>query len=130
MPIILLTFFFVCQQSKLRICKSGAGREANLGKCDTPGFPLLDKPEIKYDHRGSLKLYMPRNHRRINQTSMDLLQSWRGNCDIQILVYNYDPMHPDWSEIAKVSDYVVAYASKGNTTLKEEREQTRRLLLA
>lgn len=61
---------------------------------------------------------------------MDLLQSWRGNCDIQILVYNYDPMHPDWSEIAKVSDYVVAYASKGNTTLKEEREQTRRLLLA
>lgn len=59
-----------------------------------------------------------------------MLQSWRGNCDIQLLVYNCDPMFPDIGEIAKVTDYVVAYACKGNSTLKEEREQNKHLVLA
>ena len=100
-----------------------------MGKCDTPGFPLNKAPEVKVDHRRSQQLYMPRNHRRLNQTSTDLLQSWRGNCDVQILVYNCDPKKPDISEIAKVTDYVVAYSCKGNATLKEEREQTKKMTL-
>ena len=61
---------------------------------------------------------------------MDLLQSWRGNCDIQILVYSCDPKHPDIAEIARITDYVVAYACKGNASVKEEREQNKQMILA
>ena len=73
---------------------------------------------------------MPRNHPRINQTSSYLLQSWRANCDVQILVYNGDPKNPDISEIARITDYVVSYSCKGNVTLKEEREHLKQLILA
>lgn len=119
-----------CYNSKHRLCKAGAGMEATTGKADTPGFPLSEGAEIKFDHRRTQKLFMPRNHRRINQASMSLLQSWRGNCDIQLMVYNCDPKYPNVSEIARVTDYVVAYACKGNSTVKEEREQNRRLIMA
>ena len=112
------------------MCKVGCGSEANVGKADTPGFELHSQPQIKTDHRRAQKLYMPRNHARVNQTSLDLLQSWRGNCDVQILVYDCDPKHPNLSEIARVTDYVVSYACKGNTTVKEEREQNKSLILA
>ena len=71
---------------------------------------------------------MPRNHNRLNQTSMDLLQSWRGNCDAQVLVYDCDPKKPNIAEIARVTDYVVAYSCKGNCTFKEEREQMQKLI--
>ena len=116
--------------SKKRLCKAGAGLEDTAGKCDTPGFPLCDHPEVKFDHRRAQKLFMPRNHNRINQTSLNLLQSWRGNCDIQVLIYNCDPRHPNIAEIARVTDYVVAYSCKGNTTIQEEREQNKKLVLA
>ena len=117
-------------QRKKRICKCGAGQEATPGKCDTSGFPLLEKAQIKQDHRRTNKLFMPRNHQRLNQCSLNVLQSWRGNCDIQILVYNCDPRFPNVAEIARVTDYVVAYSCKGDTTVKEEREQNRKLILA
>jgi len=55
------------------------------------------------------------------QTSMYCLQSWRGNCDIQLLIYETDPCNPDPAEIAKVTDYVVGYACKGNATLSVEK---------
>ena len=115
---------------KHRLCKAGAGTERTTGKADTPGFPLSEDPVIKFDHRRTHKLFMPRNHCRINQSSMSLLQSWRGNCDIQLIVYNCDPKYPNISEIARVTDYVVAYACKGNSTVKEELEQNRRLIMA
>lgn len=108
----------------------GCGAEANVGKADTPGFDIQSKPEIKFDHRRARKLWMPRNHKRINQTSVDLLQSWRGNCDVQILLYDCDPRHPNLTEVARVTDYVVSYACKGNTTVKEEREQNKALVMA
>jgi len=116
--------------SKKRCCKAGAGAERNKGEADTPGFPLHEDPHIKYDHKRSQKLYMPRNHNRVNQTSINLLQSWRGNCDIQLLVYNCDPKHPSVSEIARVTDYIVAYSCKGNTTIREERDHNKKLILA
>ena len=72
---------------------------------------------------------MPRNNSRLVQSSTDLLQSWRANCDIQLLIYDCDPRNPDVSNIARVTDYIVAYSCKGNATMKEEREQTRSLLL-
>jgi len=118
------------QNRKQRVCKVGCGQELNPGKCDTPGFPFQAEPSIKFDHRRCQRLYMKRNHPRLNQTSTVLLQSWRANCDIQILVYDCDPKNPDVSEIARVTDYVVSYSCKGNATLKEEKEMMTKLILA
>jgi len=56
------------------------------------------------------------------QTSIVTLQAWRGNCDVQILLYESDPQYPDITEIAKVNDYVVSYTTKGNKTLKVEKD--------
>ena len=100
-----------------RICRCGAGEEATKDACDTPGFPPIDSPEIKVDHKHSTKLYMRRNHTRVVQTSTDLLQSWRANCDVQLLIYNSDPKNPDVTDIARVTDYIVAYSCKGNATM-------------
>lgn len=72
---------------------------------------------------------MPRNNTKITQSSMDLLQSWRGNCDVQLLIYNSNPKDPNISEIAKVTDYVVAYSCKGHSTHMEEVEQNKKLIL-
>lgn len=115
-------------RSSRRVCKTGCGQEETPGKCDTPGFATSQSPSIKYDHKRSQKLYMPRNNKRLNQTSTDLLRSWRGNCDVQIIVYNCDPKKPDVAEIARVTDYVVAYSCKGNSTIAEEREQMKKLI--
>ena len=112
-----------------RTCKCGAGQEATLGKCDTPGFELSLVPCIKRDHRRANKLHMPRNHSRVNQCSLNMLQSWRGNCDIQILMCDCNPKCPSISELAVVTDYIVSHACKGNSTLKEERDQCRAITL-
>lgn len=111
------------------MCKAGAGQESTSGEADTPGYPLTDEPVIQKDHRKTTRLYMPRNNTKINQSSMDLLQSWRGNCDVQLLIYNSNPKDPNISEIAKVTDYVVAYSCKGHSTHMEEVEQNKKLIL-
>lgn len=85
--------------------------------------------DIKEDHRQSRKLYLPRNNSRINQSSKDMVQSWRANCDMQILIYNCDPKKPSISEIARVTDYIASYSCKGNSTLKQEREQNKHLAM-
>jgi hypothetical protein len=72
---------------------------------------------------------MPRNNSRINQTSTNLLQSWRGNCDVQILIYDSSPDEFDLKEISRVTDYVVAYSCKGNYTLRQESEMMKRMIL-
>lgn len=91
---------------------------------------MNDRPSVENDHRQTLRLNQPRNHKRVTQSSLDVLQSWRANCDLQILIYTSDPEHPDPDDIARVTDYVVGYACKGNKTLKEERDLTKKLLLA
>jgi hypothetical protein len=73
---------------------------------------------------------MPRNHRRINQTSTTLIQSWRGNCDVQILIYESHPDNFDPREVSKVTDYVVAYSCKAAVSQREEMETIKRLILA
>jgi hypothetical protein len=103
--------------------------EATPGKCDTPGFELAAEPKIGMDHKRTRRLYMPRNHARVNQTSMVALQSWRGNCDVQIIVYDCDPKAPSISEIAKITDYIVSYACKGNSTTEEEKRINKELIL-
>ena len=113
-----------------RTCRAGAGTEATAGKADTPGFELRSFPEVVLEEGKTRKLKMPRNHTRVNQSSKELLQSWRGNCDIQILIYNGDPNRVDPREISKVTDYVVAYNCKGNITLQEERDINKHIILA
>ncbi len=82
---------------------------------------LLDnvkkKDCIEKDMRGYKKLCLKRNHPRLTQTSLHCLQSWRVNCDISILIYESDLSNPDPTEIAKVTDYVMSYACKGNVAL-------------
>ena len=107
---------FVCYR---RECRAGAGVEADPGECNTEGFKERDRPTIDIV-RKSKKLLLKRNHPRMNQVSKDMLSSWRGNCDIQILVCDSNPSNPDVKEISRVTDYVVGYTCKGGTTLQEE----------
>lgn len=107
----------------------GCGQEITIKLCDTPGFQPLQNPQIAIDHRKTRRLFMPRNHNRLNQTSTDLLRSWRANCDVQLLIYNCDPKKLDISEIARVTDYIVAYSCKGNLSMKEELEQNKKLIM-
>ena len=50
----------------------------------------------------------------MQQISTVLVQSWRANCDIQLLLYDSDPYNPNLAEFAKVADYIVSYITKGN----------------
>ena len=63
------------------------------------------------------------------QSSMHLLKIWHGNCDVKVLVYNSDPDFPDATDIAMVTDYIVAYACKGNAMLKEEKDHIKLVIL-
>src|SRR5687767_5829922 len=97
--------------------------------CDTPGFPLRIEPKLVRDLRGFDRFELPRNHRRIVASSRWLLQGWRGNTDLQPLLYQCDPLHPNPDEVARVTDYIVAYSCKGNETIVEERKQMKALIL-
>jgi hypothetical protein len=114
---------------KERRCRTGAGKEVTFGKADTPGFELSSSASIVDDTRGFKKLLIPRNHPRIIQTSMDQLQSWRGNCDAALLLYDTDPDNPDPTEISRVTDYVVSYQCKANESIKQERKQMQSLIM-
>jgi hypothetical protein len=59
-----------------------------------------------------------------------LAHGWRANCDVQMLIYESNPDCPDPGDIARVTDYIVAYACKGVESLAEEREQTKSLILS
>ena len=112
-----------------RHCRAGAGDEENQGKGDTPGFQRRAKPALVRDHRNYHCLELVCNSTRMVQSSMHLLKIWRGNCDVKVLVYNSDPDFPDATDIAMVTDYIVAYACKGNATLKEEKDHVKSVIL-
>jgi PIF1-like helicase len=65
---------------------------------------------------------LTRDNRRILQTSAHMIQSWRANCDLQILIYNSSPNTPDLDDVAAVTDYVVSYACKGNESSIAEKQ--------
>ena len=110
------------KMKKNRYCRAGCGYELTEGVCDTPGFPLQDINIIKHDTKGTKKLFLKRNNSRMIQTSLKTLQSWRSNCDVQIILYESNPMDPNLGELAKVTDYVVSYACKGNCTHEVEKQ--------
>ena len=123
---LILNLFFSCDsempaQKKRRYCRVIGNVEETAGKGDVPGWNLDPNPKLKTDDRGYLKFISPRNHPRIVQSSMNLVQGWRANADIQILLYDSSPMEPDPSDVAKVTDYVVGYIAKGNESIVQEK---------
>ena len=113
---------------KRRDCKCRAEQEQSPGKCNMPGFPLSTDPSVKRDQKGSKKLLLSRNHNHLLQVSTAMLQSWCGNCNIQVLIYNSSPKQPNLDEIMRVTDYVMSYTSKGNHTFTKEKEQNQLLI--
>ena len=112
-----------------RFCRAGAGDEQTPNQCDTPGFQPRRSAAIVRDDRDFLKLEMPRDNLRMHQTPLNVIRGWRGNCDLKVLLYSSATGVPDPEEISKVTDYVVAYACKGNETLKVERETLKDFIL-
>ena len=98
------------------------GCEKTPNACDTPGFQLRSDHAITRDDRDFLKLEMKRNNLRMIQTPLNVLRGWRGNCDIKVLLCDCHDSEPTPEDIAEVTDYVVAYACKGNETLATERD--------
>ena len=106
-----------------RVCRFGNGQEVNYGEGDTPGKPHCNTSVIVTDKRGIEHFQLRRTKsRKAVQHSRTMLQCWRGNVDIQLLIYRSHPDKPDVTEIEKVCQYVVAYASKKNHTSKHEKE--------
>ena len=115
---------------KKRLCRCGFGCETHPGKCDTPGKPFRTVAALIIDHRKIEHLQMKRLHsQRVNQTSKTLLQSWRANCDIQLIFYHSNPKIPDMEEIQKVSKYVTSYTVKRHFSTKQERNDIQDIVL-
>ena len=100
----------------------GAGTEKNAGKGDTPGYNIIASDELVTDERGYTKVAMKRNDRRLYQGSTYLLQLWRANSDLSVIIYDTDPMKPSAQDIAAITQYVINYACKGGTTFLAERQ--------
>ena len=106
---------------KLRTCRFGFGTEVTSNEGDTPGKDLLNEPKIEADRKGIEHLFLPRRHsNKINQRSRHVLQAWRANTDVQLIIYRSNPDIPDVREIEAVCRYCTSYASKAHQTTKEE----------
>ncbi len=103
----------------------GCGKEIAPSTSKTPGWSIKNKDEIEKDARGLNKISLKRNNNRLLQTSLYCLQAWHANCDISVLLYESNPKHPNAKEIAKVTDYVIGYACKGNATLNIEKKKVK-----
>ena len=116
-----LTSFFY--RSGKRECRAGCGKEIVHGSNITPGFELQDFDRIDTDFKRNIKLLkMKRNDDRMKQTSTSMLQSWRANCDLAVIVYDTDPVYLCPQDIARISGYIVSYCTKGNASYKKEQE--------
>jgi hypothetical protein len=72
----------------------------------------------------------PELRRNIIPTSLVLIHGWRANCDVKLLLYNSDPDNPVGEDIAKVTNYIVSYATKGIESVESEKQQLRSIILA
>ena len=106
-----------------RFCRCGCGVEKTKDMGDTPGFNIQEKDDVVLDPNTKIKHLRLRRttSKRMTQCSKYLLQSWRANCDIQLLIYDTDPNNPNLEEIRRVTDYVVSYTTKVNQTINQER---------
>lgn len=115
--------------NKPRVCRARFGTEKTYGMRDTPGMPLISKPQIVTDEKGIKHFYMKRlESQRVVQHSRTLLRGWRANCDIKLLLYFSNPNLPDVGEIEDVCRYVVAYTGKKHHTSQEEQNSIKHLI--
>lgn len=116
--------------NKCRECRFGYGTENTPNKGDTEGKELRSTCTIHKDGKGVEHLLLPRLHsRRIVQHSRSLLQAWRANADVQLLIYRSNPDMPDVGEIESVCRYVVAYAGKRYQTTRQETNMIQDIIL-
>ena len=115
-----------------RTCRCGAGTEKTPGKGDTPGFELREEDEIDEEQfKGMRILKLKRNENRMKQTSTTMLQSWRANCDVSVLIYKNEKTYSiTCQDIANVVQYVVSYCTKGNMSYHMEREAIATIIMA
>jgi len=73
-------------------------------------------------------LRLKRDENKMKQTSTSMLQSWRANCDVALIVYDNDPVKLNAGDIARISGYVVSYATKGNKSYQSERDSIAALI--
>ena len=107
--------FFYCQHHRPRHCKFDFGQETVAGSGNTPGKEFTEFDSILVSSNGVKRLNLKRSgSKRMTQLSTIQVQSWRANCDIQLLLYDSDPTKPNINEIVKVADYIVSYITKGN----------------
>jgi hypothetical protein len=109
-------------EKKCRACRCGAGIEKHYMKCDTPGFALKKEARIERDLRGFDRVDLIRNNKSITQSSKYLFRGWRGNCDIQLLIYQSSPDDVDPKDVSRVTNYIVSYACKGSESVVEEKK--------
>ena len=108
---------------KLRTCRFGFGTEVTSNKGDTQGKDIRTGAAIVKDRRGIEHLLLPRiQSRKTTQHSRTVLQAWRANADVQLLIYRSNPDMPDVGEIEAVSKYCTKYAGKVHQSIKEERQ--------
>ncbi|KAL3799034.1 hypothetical protein HJC23_005173 [Cyclotella cryptica] len=116
-----------------RYCKKARhGVEQDpVGSCITPGLPLTNVSYLAVTENGVESLFLKRTKsRKVNQTSIPVLQAWRGNIDIQLIMYRSDPRHPDINEIQGLVRYVVSYITKKGYRLKEEKKMMEDVILS
>lgn len=113
-----------------RICRVTGSTESKFGNEDTDGYQSMSEAGILQDEKGIKHFLMQRTKSKLlTQHSKTLLQAWRGNCDIKLLLYFSDPDFPDIGEIEEVCRYVVAYTGKKHHTCKQEKETIRDLIM-
>ncbi len=106
------------------------GTETKYGKQDTQGRPHTTRSKIFIDRKGISHFRMRRTKSvRVVQHSRMLLQGWRVNCDIKLLLYYLNPNCPDISEIQDVSRYVVSYTGKRHNTSQAEVDAIQNIIM-
>ena len=102
----------------------GAGTEAIANDpTTTPGF---DTPKeiatIEKDYKKDIHiLKLKRNNARLKKTSTSMLESWRANCDVSVIIYATDPNDIVPADIARINGYITSYCTKGNLSYQEEK---------
>jgi hypothetical protein len=101
-----------------------------VGSCITPGLPLTNVSYLAVSDNGVESLFLKRTKsRKVNQTSLPVLQAWRGNIDIQLIHYKSDPRHPNYKEIQGVIHYIVSYVTKKGYRFREEQKMMEDIIL-
>jgi hypothetical protein len=117
-------------EKKRRVCRCGAGIEKTYMKSDTPGFQCINKAQIHRDLRGFDRVDLVRNTKTIIQSSKYLIRGWRGNCDIQLLIYKSAPDDVDPTDVSRVTNYIVSYACKGSESVVDEKKEMASIIKA